>query len=114
MSYQTATCTTCNSCDRLSGMTQIAILVENSRAYGRALIEGVASYAQENCSWLLRPSPSPRPARPTSEICYACGFSSPQYFCRTFAAAYGMSPKTFRERAKSLTNTTPASSAARK
>ena len=36
-------------------MTQIAILVENSRAYGRALIEGVASYAQENCSWLLRP-----------------------------------------------------------
>ena len=36
-------------------MTQIAILVENSRAYGRALIEGVASFAQENCSWLLRP-----------------------------------------------------------
>ena len=36
-------------------MTQIAILVENSRAYGRMLIEGIATYAQDNCSWLLRP-----------------------------------------------------------
>lgn len=36
-------------------MTKIAILVENSRAYGRSLIEGIASYAQDNCSWLLRP-----------------------------------------------------------
>ena len=36
-------------------MTQIAILVENSRAYGRTLIEGVAAYAQDNFSWLLRP-----------------------------------------------------------
>ena len=36
-------------------MTQIAIMVENSRAYGRTLIEGIATYAQEHCSWLLRP-----------------------------------------------------------
>lgn len=36
-------------------MTQIAILVENSRAYGRMLIEGIATYAQDNYSWLLRP-----------------------------------------------------------
>lgn len=36
-------------------MTQVAILVENSRAYGRTLIEGIAAYAQDNCSWLLRP-----------------------------------------------------------
>ena len=36
-------------------MTQIAILVENSRAYGRTLIEGIAAYAQENFAWLLRP-----------------------------------------------------------
>ena len=36
-------------------MTEIAIMVENSRAYGRTLIEGVASYAQKNCSWVLRP-----------------------------------------------------------
>ena len=36
-------------------MTQIAIMVENSRAYGRTLIEGIAAYAQDNCSWLLRP-----------------------------------------------------------
>ena len=38
-------------------MKKIAILVENSRAYGRALIEGIAAYAQENGSWLLRPVP---------------------------------------------------------
>jgi len=36
-------------------MKKIAIMVENSRAYGRALIEGIAAYAQENCSWILRP-----------------------------------------------------------
>lgn len=36
-------------------MTQIAIMVENSRAYGRTLIEGIAAYAQEHCSWILRP-----------------------------------------------------------
>lgn len=36
-------------------MTQIAIMVENSRAYGRTLIEGIATYAQEHYSWLLRP-----------------------------------------------------------
>lgn len=36
-------------------MTQVAIMVENSRAYGRTLIEGIATYAQEHCSWLLRP-----------------------------------------------------------
>jgi len=36
-------------------MKKIAILVENSRAYGRSLIEGIASYAQDNGSWILRP-----------------------------------------------------------
>ena len=36
-------------------MTEIAIMVENSRTYGRTLIEGIAAYAQEHCSWLLRP-----------------------------------------------------------
>ena len=36
-------------------MTQVAIMVENSRAYGRTLIEGIAAYAQGHCSWLLRP-----------------------------------------------------------
>jgi len=36
-------------------MQKIAIMVENSRAYGRAMIEGIASYAQENRAWILRP-----------------------------------------------------------
>ena len=36
-------------------MKTIAIMVENSRAYGRAMIEGIAAYAQENRDWLLRP-----------------------------------------------------------
>jgi len=31
-----------------------------------------------------------------SEIAYLCGFSSPQYFCRTFTATYGISPKRYR------------------
>ena len=30
-------------------------MVENSRAYGRRMIEGIAAYAQDNASWLLRP-----------------------------------------------------------
>ena len=36
-------------------MHQIAIMVENSRAYGRAMIEGIAAYAQEMRDWILRP-----------------------------------------------------------
>ena len=32
-----------------------------------------------------------------SEICYTCGFSSPQYFSRMFSATYGTNPKKFRE-----------------
>lgn len=31
-----------------------------------------------------------------SEIAYQCGFASPQYFCRTFTAHFGMSPKAYR------------------
>jgi len=36
-------------------MKRIAIVIENSRAYGRAMIEGIAAYAQEKRSWILRP-----------------------------------------------------------
>ena len=36
-------------------MVKIAIMVENSRAYGRAMIEGIAAYAQETRDWVLRP-----------------------------------------------------------
>ena len=36
------------------------------------------------------------PALRISEIAYRCGFSSPQYFCRTFTAAFGKSPKAYR------------------
>lgn len=32
-----------------------------------------------------------------SEIAYRCGYAAPQYFCRTFAATFGQSPKAFRE-----------------
>jgi len=31
-----------------------------------------------------------------SEIGYRCGFASPQYFCRTFSAFFGISPKKLR------------------
>ena len=31
-----------------------------------------------------------------SEIAYQCGFRSPQYFCRTFTAHFGMSPRAYR------------------
>ena len=31
-----------------------------------------------------------------SEVGYQCGFSSPQYFCRTFTAHFGISPKAYR------------------
>lgn len=36
-------------------MRRIAILVENSRAYGRAMIEGIADFAQVRREWILRP-----------------------------------------------------------
>ena len=36
-------------------MREIALMVENSRAYGRSMIEGIAAYAQERRDWLLRP-----------------------------------------------------------
>ena len=34
--------------------------------------------------------------RTTSDIAYACGFSDPKYFSKTFKASQGMSPKDFR------------------
>ena len=36
-------------------MKTIAVMIENSRAYGRSMIEGVAAYAQERRGWTLRP-----------------------------------------------------------
>ena len=36
-------------------MKTIAVMVENSRAYGRSMIEGIAAYAQERRGWTLRP-----------------------------------------------------------
>ena len=36
------------------------------------------------------------PSLRISEVAYLCGFSSPQYFCRTFTAAFGLNPKSFR------------------
>lgn len=36
-------------------MKTIAIMVENSRAYGRSMIEGIAAFAQEARDWILRP-----------------------------------------------------------
>ena len=36
-------------------MRKIAIMVENSRAYGRAMIEGIAAFAQDGRDWILRP-----------------------------------------------------------
>ncbi|MBQ0031712.1 MAG: substrate-binding domain-containing protein, partial [bacterium] len=38
------------------------------------------------------------PSLRISEIAYQCGFSSPQYFCRTFTATFGMNPKACRAR----------------
>ncbi len=35
-------------------MKQIAVMIETSRAYGRALMEGVAAYAQQAGDWKLR------------------------------------------------------------
>ena len=39
-------------------MKQIAIQIETSRAYGRALMEGISSYAQERGDWKLRLLPN--------------------------------------------------------
>ena len=36
-------------------MRTIAIMVENSRAYGRSMISGIAAFAQEMRDWILRP-----------------------------------------------------------
>jgi len=36
-------------------MKRIAVIVENFRAYGRAIIEGIAAYAQKSNNWMLRP-----------------------------------------------------------
>ena len=36
-------------------MKRIAIMVENSRAYGRMMIEGIAAFSQECRDWILRP-----------------------------------------------------------
>ena len=42
------------------------------------------------------------PSLRISEIAYRCGFSSPQYFCRTFSAAFNLNPKTYRKKQVAL------------
>lgn len=37
-----------------------------------------------------------------SEIAYACGYKTPQYFCKIFTDAFGRSPKAYRTHAKLL------------
>ena len=39
-------------------MRKIAVMIETSRAYGRALMEGIAAYAQETRDWKLRSLPN--------------------------------------------------------
>ena len=36
-------------------MKKIAIMLESTRAYARAVVEGVAAFAQERRDWILRP-----------------------------------------------------------
>ena len=38
-----------------------------------------------------------RPNLRISEIGYLCGFTSPQYFCRTFTSTFGSSPRAYRK-----------------
>lgn len=52
---KTCSCTICNPYDKLQRMRTIAIMVENSRAYGRSMISGIAAFAQEMRDWILRP-----------------------------------------------------------
>ena len=35
-------------------MKRIALIIENSREYGRGLVRGIAGYGQERRDWLLR------------------------------------------------------------
>ena len=46
-------------------MKKIAIMLESTRAYARAVVEGVAAFAQERRDWILRPvnAPTASPAR---------------------------------------------------
>ena len=41
-------------------MKQIAVMIETSRAYGRALMEGIAAFAQQAGDWKLRSLPNER------------------------------------------------------
>ena len=41
-------------------MKKIAVMIETSRAYGRALMEGIAAFAQEAGDWKLRSLPNER------------------------------------------------------
>ena len=43
------------------------------------------------------------PSLRISEIAYACGYKTPQYFCKIFTDAYGQSPKAYRVHAKQPT-----------
>ena len=49
------------------------------------------------------------PSLRISEVAYLCGFTSPQYFCRTFTSAFGLNPKSFRSggRARNHSVTVP-------
>ena len=60
---------------------------------GITVIQHINAIRCDHASFLLRET-----QKPISEICLECGFESPSYFAKTFAATYGILPSEHRKK----------------
>ena len=76
------------------GMNEAAFCVFFKKHYGQTFVEYLNARRLEYARYLLKNG-----SLSVTEVCYACGFSSPPYFSRLFRREVGMSPQQY---AKSL------------
>ncbi len=72
------------------GMNESAFCVFFKKQYGQTFVEYLNSQRLEYARYLLENG-----NLSVTEICYACGFSSPPYFSRIFRRKVGMSPQQY-------------------
>ena len=72
------------------GMNEAAFCVFFKKHYGQTFIEYLNAQRLEYARNLLE-----KGELTVTEVCYACGFSSPPYFSRIFRKSFGLSPQQY-------------------
>lgn len=82
-----------NDIAREMGMSRTVLYLNMKRAFGCTVNEKLFNMRMKKAAQQLDET-----NRPVADIAYACGFSDPKYFSRSFKKAIGMTPTEYRSR----------------